>query len=69
MRDIFMVDGTDISKETWREISEILKKYKIPYTTHYKSKDIQRAMECSDLTVTNKHIQINLVISNYFEEE
>lgn len=53
-----MLDGTDISKETWREISEILKKYKIPYTTHYKSKDI-----------TNKHIQINLVIPNYFEEE
>ena len=58
----------EIAKEIWREISNILKKYKIPYTAHFESRDIQRAMECPDITVEDKHIQINLVIPDYFEE-
>lgn len=59
----------EISKEIWKEISDILKRYKIPYTTHYESRDIQRVMEYPDLTVQDKHIQINLVIPNYFEDK
>lgn len=59
----------EITKEIWREISDILKKYKIPYTAHFESRDIQRAMEYSDITVEDKHIQINLVIPDFFEEE
>lgn len=58
----------NISKEIWDEIHNILKKYNIPYTSHYKSRDIQRAMEYSDITVQDKHIQINLVIPDYFGE-
>lgn len=58
----------DISKEIWKEISDILKKYKIPYTSHWESRDIPRAMEYQDITVEDQHIQINLVIPDYFEE-
>jgi hypothetical protein len=64
-----MFDRIDISKEIWKEISDILKKHKIPYTTHWARRDVQRAMEYPDITVNDKHIQINLVIPNYFEEE
>lgn len=42
------------SRDAWSEISDILKKYKIPYTTHFEA--------------MNKHIQINLTIPNYCEE-
>ncbi len=56
----------DISKEIWKDICDVLGKYKIPYTTHYEQRDIQKAMEYPDTTVTDKHIQINLVIPNYF---
>ena len=59
----------EINKKIWKEISDILKKYKIPYTAHFESRDIQRAMEYPDITVEDKHIQINLVIPDYFEEE
>lgn len=58
----------EITKEIWREISDILKKYKIPYTAHFESRDIQGAMEYPDITVEDKHIQINLVIPDFFEE-
>ena len=57
------------SKEVWREILDVLKKHKISYTTHYESRDIQRAMEYSDITVQDKHIQINLVIPDYFDDD
>lgn len=43
-----------VSKEVWAEIFDILKKYKIPYTTHFDSED--------------KHIQINLTIPDYYTE-
>lgn len=59
----------NISKETWKEILDLLGKHKIPYTTHYENRDIQRAMEQEDVTIQDKHIQINLVIPDYFEEE
>ena len=58
----------NISKEIWKEIYDLLGKYKIPYTSHYKSRDIQKAMEYPDITVQDKYIQINLVIPDYFEE-
>ena len=35
---------------------------------HFESRDIQRAMEYPDITVEDKHIQINLVIPDFFEE-
>lgn len=63
-------EGEDmtVSKEIWEEISEILKKYKIEYTAHYENRDVQRAMEYPDITVRDKHIQINLTIPNCSEE-
>lgn len=45
----------NISKEIWKEIDNILKKYKIPYTAHWEGE--------------NKHIQINLVIPNFFQDK
>ena len=56
-----------ISKEAWKEISDILKKYKIPYTVHWEDSALRRR-DCPNLTATDKHIQINLVIPDYFEE-
>ena len=45
----------NITKEIWKEINNILDKYKIPYTTYWENED--------------KHIQINLVIADYFEDK
>ena len=59
----------NISKNIWNEVLDILNKYNIPYTTHYESRDIKNEMEYQDATVQDKHIQINLVIPDYFEEE
>ena len=58
-----------ISKEIWKEVLDVLKKHNISYTTHYERRDIQKAMEYSDVTVQDKHIQVNLVIPDYFEED
>ena len=58
----------NISKEIWRDILSVLGKHKIPYTTHYERRDIQRAMEYPDVTVCDLHIQINLVIPDCFED-
>ena len=58
----------EITKEIWKEIGDILLKYTIPYTAHFESRDVQRAMEYPDITVQDKHVQINLVIPDYFEE-
>ena len=44
----------NITKKQWKEICEILRKYEIPYTAHYEGDD--------------KHMQINLIIKNFFEE-
>lgn len=57
-----------ISKEIWEDVLDVLKKHKISYTEHFERRDIPRPMECSDITVDDKHIQINLVIPDYFEE-
>lgn len=59
----------NISQELWREINDVLNRYQIPYTTHYERRDIQKTMGQQDITVIDKHIQINLVIPDYFEEE
>ena len=58
----------NITKAQWKEISDILNKYKIPYTMNFRRRDVQRAMEQPDLVVMDKHIQINLVIPNYYNE-
>ena len=58
----------NISKEVWKEVLEVLAKHKISYTEHFERRDIQKAIECPDITVDDKHIQINLVIPDYFED-
>ena len=59
----------NISKEVWKEISNVLNKHFIAYTTHYRTRDIQKSMEQPDIIVHDKCIQINLVIPDYFEED
>lgn len=58
----------NISKEIWKEVLDVLKRHKISYTTHYESRDIQKAMEYPDITVQDLYIQINLVIPDFFED-
>jgi len=55
-----------ITKEIWKELLKILNKHKIQYTSHIT--ELKGDMEYSDKTIHNKHIQINLVIPDYFEE-
>ncbi len=49
----------NISVETWIEILCLLDRHNIPYTTHYESRDESNI-------IYDKHIQINLVIPDYF---
>lgn len=64
----------EITKEIWKEISNILTKYKISYTTHFEErktsviKSLSIDNEAEYDTVQDKHIQINLVIPDFFEE-
>lgn len=58
-----------ISKEVWKDINSVLGKHMIPYTTHFEHRDIQKAMECQDVTVHDLHIFINLVIEDYYDDE
>jgi hypothetical protein len=59
----------DITKEIWKELLDVLEKHKIPHVSHFEKRDIQRAMEYPDITVHDKHIQINVVIPDFLEEE
>lgn len=52
----------NISKEEWKAINSFLVEHKIPYTSHYDSRDVQGT------SVQDKYIQVNLVIPDYFEE-
>lgn len=58
----------EITKEAWKEINAVLFKHNIPCTARNVRRDIPNVMEEPDSTVTDKHIQINLVIPNYYEE-
>ena len=58
----------NITKAQWKEICDVLNKYKIPYTMSFERRDVQRAMEPPDLVVMDKHIQIELVIPNYYDQ-
>ncbi len=49
----------NISKETWKEILDVLKEHKISYTVNY---------ECDDIQV-DKYIHIDLAILDYFKDE
>ena len=62
------MDRINISKEILNEINVVLKKYKIPYATNYERRYVQRAIELPDLLVTDRHIQINLVIPNFLDD-
>ena len=59
----------DISKDVWKEISDVLKKHKIPYTAHCTTRDLDLAMECMPVEVIDKHIQINLTIPDFYNLE
>ena len=58
----------DITKDVWKEINDVLGRYKIPYTCHYTKRDVEQVMEKPSIEVVDKHIQINLTIPNYFGE-
>lgn len=64
-----------ITKEIWKEILEVLKKHKVPYTTHFEERNTSTITslsidnEAQYDTVQDKHIQIKLVIPDFFEEE
>lgn len=57
-----------ITKPGWNEIEKILRRYEIPYTVHYERRYVEQAMEKPDIMITDKHIQINLIIADYFDE-
>ena len=51
------------TSDSWSEISDVLIRYEIPYTARYESRQV------GEKTIYDKHIQINLVIPDYFKEE
>lgn len=57
----------EITKEVWKEILDVLNKHNISFTTRFASRDIQKSMKEPDVVVQDKHIQINLVIPDYFD--
>jgi len=59
---------SEISKEVWKDVLDVLKKHKISYTTHLESRDISMPMGECEKTVQDRHIQINLVIPDCFGE-
>lgn len=59
---------TNISKDVWKEILDVLKKHKIHFTSHCEIRDAQGTMENPDVTVVDKYVTISLVISDYYED-
>lgn len=53
---------TNLNKAAWDELFDILKKHKISYTTHYENRVDKGVL------VVDKHVQINLVVRDYFED-
>lgn len=49
----------NISKETWKEILDVLKEHKISYTINYEFNDV----------LVDEHIHIDLTILDYFKDE
>lgn len=57
----------NISKDVWREVFRVLSKYKIPFAAKYENVPLNDS-DTSPSHIVNKHIQINLVIQDYFED-
>ena len=53
---------TNLNKAAWDELFDILKKHKIWCATSYKNR------VDNGVVVVDKHVQINLVVRDYFEE-
>jgi hypothetical protein len=57
----------EISKSIWKEIEDILKKYKIPCTAHCTTRDLDLSIKSIPVEVIDKHIQINLTIPDFYD--
>lgn len=57
-----------ITKSMWKDVQEVLKKHKISYTTHLETRDIRHPIDMSEVTVYDTHIQINLIVPDYFDD-
>ena len=67
MRKIPQYKNYNISEETYKEISDVLDKHKIPYTAaHFETRD--KSTKYGNITLHDLHIQINLVVPDYFNE-
>lgn len=58
----------NINKEILKEFDALLSKYKLSSTCHYKTRDVEQVMEKPPIQVHDKHIQINLIVPDFFEE-
>ena len=58
-----------INKKILKEFDELLSKYKLSSVSHFETRDVEQVMEKPRIQVHDKHIQINLTIPDYFDEE
>lgn len=58
-----------ITKQAMEELSSVLEKYEIPYTTRYASRDVTKSMAYPDTIVHDLHIQINVAVPDYLDED
>lgn len=57
-----------INKNILKEFDELLSKYKLSSVSHFKTRDVEQVMEKPPIQVHDKHIQINLIVPDFFEE-
>jgi hypothetical protein len=58
------IDRANITESIWNELSMVLFKYAIPYTTSYSTRSVGKP----PIDIVDKHIQINLTIPDYYKD-
>lgn len=58
----------NINKDIWKEFNTLLDKYKLSHGVFYEHRKDKKHHNGTSMTITDKHIQINLIIPDYFEE-
>lgn len=57
-----------INREILKEFDELLLKYKLSSVSHFEKRYVEQVMEKPPIQVHDQHIQINLIIPDYFNE-
>ena len=64
-----MTNTKNMTRGTWNEFKRVLAKYGIPYTTQLRRRDVPKSMGEPDVVVVDKHVTINIIVPDYYEED